>query len=90
MGYICEARREPVVEFWRDIGAVVEFWRDSGAVVEFVRESEPVAGCVLDGLLVTLGRGETGTELRSGAMVDCPCPFLAFASVFSARAVLES
>jgi hypothetical protein len=50
MGYICEVRREPAVEFWR--------------------ESEPDAGCVLDGLLVTLGRGETGTELRSGAMID--------------------
>jgi hypothetical protein len=37
--------------------AGVEFWR------EFWRDSEP------KGLLVTLGRGEAGTELRSGAMV---------------------
>jgi hypothetical protein len=43
IGYICEARREAGVEFWRD--------------------SEP------DGLLVTFGRGDTGTELRSGAML---------------------
>jgi hypothetical protein len=49
MGYICEARREAGVEFWR--------------------ESVPDAGCVVDGLLVTLGRGDAGTELRSGAMV---------------------
>jgi hypothetical protein len=49
MGYICEARREAGVEFWR--------------------ESVPDADCMVDGLLVTLGRGDAGTELRSGAMV---------------------
>jgi hypothetical protein len=64
IGYICEVRREPAVEFWRESGAVIEFWR----------ESEPDAGCVLDGLLVTLGRGESGTELRSGAMIDRQFP----------------
>lgn len=39
------------------------------AGVEFWREREPEAGWVLDGLLVMFGRGEGGTELRSGAMV---------------------
>jgi hypothetical protein len=42
MGYICEARREAGVEFWR--------------------ESEP------EGLLVAFGRGDTGTEFKSGAI----------------------
>jgi hypothetical protein len=52
IGYICEVRREAVVELWRD--------------------SEPL------GLLVTLGRGEVGTEFRSGAMmiVSCSCSCL--------------
>jgi hypothetical protein len=81
IGYICEVRREPGVEFWRESGAaVVEFWRES--------ESEPDAGCVLDGLLVTLGRGETGTELRSGAMIDHVLAVLQLRPS-DARAVLE-
>lgn len=51
IGYICEARREAVVELWRD--------------------SEPDA--VPDGLLVMFGRGDAGTELRSGAIVASSC-----------------
>ena len=37
----------------------VDVWRDMG----------PEAGCVLDGLLVGVGRGDAGTEFRSGAIV---------------------
>lgn len=38
-------------------------------VVDVRRDSEPDAGCVLDGLLVLVGRGEPGTVFRSGAIV---------------------
>jgi hypothetical protein len=61
MGYICEARREAGVEFWR--------------------EREP------EGLLVAFGRGEAGTELRSGAMVKAS--FCGKASTFKAVLVVE-
>jgi len=37
--------------------------------VDAWRESDPEAGCVLDGLLVGVGRGDAGTEFRSGAIV---------------------
>jgi hypothetical protein len=49
MGYICEARREAGVEFWRELDVPV---------------------CECDGLLVTLGRGDTGTEFKSGAILS--------------------
>jgi hypothetical protein len=56
--------------------AGVEFWR------EFWRDNE------LDGLLVTLGRGEAGTELRSGAMVCDEClRLLAWVTEVSRRVV---
>lgn len=38
--------------------------------MELWRDSEPDAGCVPDGLLVMFGRGDTGTEFKSGAMVS--------------------
>jgi hypothetical protein len=59
-----------------DMACICEVLRE--AVVEFWRDSEPEAGCVLDGLLVTLGRGETGMELRSGAMIDGARPCFCF------------
>lgn len=37
--------------------------------MEFWREFD-VPACVCDGLLVALGRGDTGTEFRSGAMLS--------------------
>lgn len=61
MGYICEARLDAGVEFWRD--------------------REPDAGCVLDGLLVTLGRGDSGTEFRSGAIFGMAACVTRFAVV---------
>lgn len=48
------------------MGCICEARLEAG--VEFWRDSEPDAGCVPDGLLVTLGRGDTGTEFRSGAI----------------------
>ena len=49
------------------IGYICDVRLDAG--VEFWREMDPDAGCVFDGLLVTFGRGDGGTEFRSGAMV---------------------
>lgn len=47
------------------MGCICEARREAG--VEFWRELD-IAVCVYEGLLVTLGRGETGTEFKSGAM----------------------
>jgi hypothetical protein len=49
------------------MGYICDARREAG--VELWRDSEPDAGCVPDGLPVTLGRGDAGTEFRSGAMV---------------------
>jgi len=45
---------------------ICDVLREAG--VEFWRESDAEAGWVLDGLLVIVGRGDGGMELRSGAM----------------------
>jgi hypothetical protein len=50
-----------------DIGYICEARREAG--VEVWWDSEPDVGCVPDGLLVTFGRGDAGTEFRSGAML---------------------
>jgi len=49
------------------MGYICEARREAG--VELWRDSEPDGGCVPDGLLVTFGRADAGTELRSGAIV---------------------
>ncbi len=54
------------------IGYICDARLDAGK--EFWRDRDPDAGCVFDVLLLTIGRGEGGTEFRSGAMV----PIIAF------------
>jgi hypothetical protein len=44
------------------------------AGVDVWRDSEPDAGCVLEGLLVLVGRGDPGTEFRSGAIFGSSGP----------------
>lgn len=46
-------------------------------------------GCVCIGLLVTLGRGETGTEFRSGAMLRVQVHDVRSACVGSTSSVID-